>query len=370
MPLVARHGDQRVEAEKLSWDAWSDLVKDNRHRWHLLAPCCDKAVVCKVSPLGTRFFAHKSGTGCVQESPLHLAAKVAVTQAARAAGWIAELELASLEGGWRADVLLSKGQQRIAVEIQTSPVKLDEVLRRQTRYATHGIRGVWLVAPESLMTEREDLPVFRLHAMEDGEMCVDFHPRPAYPRFVGSPRKAPLPGPPAPTRLALSEFVNRLLSDKIQWAPWLNHALPVDVYLGLQQCKGCSSLTRFVSGVVVRLSKKWPGVRDALLDWGAIYQGGRANELLQAIKALPFGTGGVANMHSKTNENGYLLSQRCPHCGRGLSAPYSMSIKPKDKLWSTVPLKLSGHWHPYTGHDTDSVPIGWWTEPVTRSAGK
>jgi hypothetical protein len=368
MPLVARVADQRIEADQLSIEDWAGLVQENRQRWHLMAPCCDQAVVCKVSPLGTRFFSHKSLSTCVyrQESPLHLSAKVAVARAARSAGWKAELEVANIEAGWRADVLISKGKRRIAVEIQTSPIKLDEVQRRQSRYWASGIRGVWLVVPDTLMTEREDLPVFRLISEVESEFSVEFHPPPTPQGWAGNPVKAVSVQSPAPVRLGISDFVNRLMSDKIQWAPWINQVLPVNVYFGLQQCKGCSSMPRFISGVMVRLSKKWPGARDAYLDWGAIYRGARANELLQAIEGLPFEADVVARLQGKSTDGEFFVSQRCPHCGWGLSAPYGMRIKAKDKLWATVPLKISGHWHNYSVHDTDAVPVGWWTRPTNK----
>lgn len=64
-------------------------LKANYRNLHLLMRYCSTAVVLKLSSLGTRFFAHKSRTGCqtAPESHEHLEAKFIIAESAGAAGW-------------------------------------------------------------------------------------------------------------------------------------------------------------------------------------------------------------------------------------------------------------------------------------------
>ncbi|RPK83299.1 hypothetical protein EES45_07335 [Streptomyces sp. ADI97-07] len=81
----------------------------------LACPECGHEMHAKVSPLGLRFFAHAPmAPTCTlaEESMAHHLLKLELAQAARAAGWMAELEVSGPDGRWRADVLASTAKNR------------------------------------------------------------------------------------------------------------------------------------------------------------------------------------------------------------------------------------------------------------------
>jgi len=125
-------------------------------------PCCNAAVVTKQSPLGTRFFAHKTKGNCTSapETEEHHYLKRAVILAARKNGWKAQTEVMgkSPSGAeWRADVLAIKGKHKVAIEIQWSGQTNEETIRRQQLYKECGIRGLWLLRQPGFPVTK-DLP--------------------------------------------------------------------------------------------------------------------------------------------------------------------------------------------------------------------
>ncbi len=101
-------------------------------------------------------------------------AKAIIVSAAIAAGWTAEVEQRGDE--WIADVLATRGEARVALEVQWSRQTLERYRERQAAYASAGVRGVWFArhspAPRYARAGEwptKQLPIFTL----DGDFVVD-----------------------------------------------------------------------------------------------------------------------------------------------------------------------------------------------------
>ena len=166
MPLrCLDDADRSLDASLLTTPEWTALTATNRHVRHLRTTCCGAPLVLKTSRLGTRFFAHLALGGCSSgdEGPEHLHLKALSVAAARVAGWTAEAEVGGATPAgepWRADVLATKGNHRIAIEVQWSPQADDVTRARQTRYAASGVRGLWLF--RQAVTADADVPAVRV----------------------------------------------------------------------------------------------------------------------------------------------------------------------------------------------------------------
>jgi hypothetical protein len=95
---------------------------------------------------GSRWFAH---TAAVPECPhlgeteRHINLKREFAEAFRVSGWTATPEAAG--DGYRADVLVtSPAGQRVAVEVQVSPIAADLVGERTRRHSAAGLSTLWV----------------------------------------------------------------------------------------------------------------------------------------------------------------------------------------------------------------------------------
>lgn len=109
---------------------------------------CKAEVVLKKGIHKIDHFAHKNLGDCPSggESPLHMEAKLAIAQKFKDAGFNISLEkhFDFLSGYRRADVYATKGDIRVAFEIQHSPMTFDEIMSRTQSYNENGIRVVWV----------------------------------------------------------------------------------------------------------------------------------------------------------------------------------------------------------------------------------
>jgi competence CoiA-like predicted nuclease len=164
----------------LSPDEWRALEAENRAARQLGLPCCSSRAVLKRSNLGTQFFAHKAASDCstAPETETHLRLKRMVVEAARAHGWDAETEVVGVAPSgerWKADVLARDGRHVVAVEIQWSAQTVEEARRRQARYASSGVRCLWLLRTRAARVharcrpddDGDELPTDRLPADRD-----------------------------------------------------------------------------------------------------------------------------------------------------------------------------------------------------------
>ena len=150
MPIRCVEDGRDLLSFDLGEEEWLQLRERNRGGWHLRLPCCGAKVVLKISPRGTRFFAHKARGECVwaPETEAHLVVKRLVIEAAREVGWqgLTEVSGESPDGEvWRADVLLVKDRWQVAVEVQWSSITEAEMRHRQRRYESSGVRCLWLL---------------------------------------------------------------------------------------------------------------------------------------------------------------------------------------------------------------------------------
>ncbi|MEU6370858.1 hypothetical protein ABZ876_35365 [Streptomyces sp. NPDC046931] len=186
------------------WD-WSAI---HRVRPPVPLACreCGHGMHAKVSPLGLRFFAHAPGAPTctlVEEPMAHHLLKLELAQAARAAGWMAELEVSGPDGRWRADVLASTANsRRVALEAQLASITAAEIRARTQRMGADGVRAYWF-SDRSRIPWLGAVPSMRL--ARQGEDLVAVEPM---ARFTGAYWD---PEPSIP----LSEFVGRVLTSRL-----------------------------------------------------------------------------------------------------------------------------------------------------------
>lgn len=150
MPLRAELQGETLFSCKISPKEWDDLKQSDLRKF-LTLPCCNEKAVVKTSPLGTQFFAHyRKSEDCISkpESKEHLRLKAIISAAAESAGWSVTTEYIghSANGDkWIADVYCTKGNAKIALEIQLSPQSEKELNARHKRYVESGVRDAWFM---------------------------------------------------------------------------------------------------------------------------------------------------------------------------------------------------------------------------------
>ncbi|MFJ8510759.1 competence protein CoiA family protein [Streptomyces avermitilis] len=128
-----------------SWD----IVHRARPAAPLTCRECQHTMVPVRSPRGLRFFRHAPrAPRCSMsggESIDHHLLKLELAQAARAAGFHAEYEVAAPDRSWRADVMATSvdGTQRVALEAQLSLITPEDIQQRTNRYEQGGVGVCW-----------------------------------------------------------------------------------------------------------------------------------------------------------------------------------------------------------------------------------
>lgn len=220
MPLLARLGDEDIIAPFVDADRWVNL-KGKVPRPVLR---CGAEAVVKTSHRGTQFFAHHrtpTDDNHKGESAEHLAVKTAVLRAAQTLGWDGVPEFPADDRQWIADVMLSKGARRVAIEVQMSGQTADEYVYRQGRYAAEGIECIWLVRrnDERLI----EVPSVQVHFRKDPMTVV------AGPRHVNE--------------ALLTAFLGELLEGELRWRERGIGNVTASVTWGAHQCYRCSELS-------------------------------------------------------------------------------------------------------------------------------
>ena len=137
---------------------------------------CHHPMHAKVSRNGLRFFAHAPhAPNCATalESLAHHMLKLELSNAARAAGAYAEMEVRGPDGAWRADVMASdpSGAWRVALEAQLAAITPADITARTERMLADGVKSIWF-------SDRPQVPWFdvvpsvRLTRPDDGHGLV------------------------------------------------------------------------------------------------------------------------------------------------------------------------------------------------------
>lgn len=229
MPLSALLNSEMVYAfnfTPLDWHALRSRVKELHH------PCCDAGVVLKRSYLGTQFFAHARKGVCVTgpETMQHLQAKDVIAKAAIEAGWKAETEVQGKTPAgeaWIADVLVTRGNVKLAFEVQLTQQPIEVTQARQTRYEVSGIRGLWFMrrgTRKDLPRPSKMLPIFSLESTPEGfNVAIDWTYSFSRPEHW----------------VPLDRFVTGALSKRLIWRPFEGKTVPVIRRVYRRQCLTC-----------------------------------------------------------------------------------------------------------------------------------
>ncbi|MBK8022856.1 MAG: hypothetical protein IPK19_15850 [Chloroflexi bacterium] len=235
-----------------------------------------------------------------RETDAHQRAKAAILNGCAHAGYQAVTE-ASGEG-WRVDVMASRGNVRIAFEVQWSPQKLRETVARQERYARDGVRGCWFFRQPPAMLERadtlkarRDLPLFHLFANADGSFVV---------RLGG--RLTPL-----------DIFVSALLTQRVRFCEEVTAAETQTMSLGFYpvRCDACGR-TGHVYRLLTPLRARCGHVVP-LTGEEAQFAAGRG-EFLAAARTAVRDQASIRLAQVVFADNA--LTVRCPHCAAAYPA--------------------------------------------------
>jgi hypothetical protein len=324
MPLKCLCGDDEVFAfDYEAASKWKALREANAKEGNLQMPCCGSAVVLRTSPLGTRHFAHARRGPCetAPEAVEHLLAKRKIVEGIRRTGWTAKTEQEGMtpEGErWRADVMATKGKNRVAIEVQWSRQHGEETLRRQHRYDDAGVRGLWLFRQHDFPVA-QDVPAFRLDFDDRLKVFFVLLPSPLFhPKWIKSRDKD------EPRywgqRIPLEDFVEGAVSGRLKFSPVIDRTVPMDVLVTPALCRRCKTKTRLVTGIVFAASRALPGHPDiptSLFSLGELIGGPeRVAALLPPSLLKRHGIGALRVRQSGLDVEGRqaYLSNACVNC--------------------------------------------------------
>lgn len=320
MPLKCLRGGNPVFAFNVKSDeAWAHLRQENRANRQLRMPCCGSSVVLRTSKLGTRHFAHSRRGPCstAPETAEHLLAKMTIVEGILETRWTATPEQSGQTPAgqeWRADVLATKGKNRVAFEVQWSRQEQHETDKRQQRYADAGVRGLWLFRQKDLPLGKET-PSFRLEYREHSKTFDVLLPSPHYdPAWSLRSNNSSSWG----QRIPLKSFVVGALNGSLRFAPAIGRRMPVEVSTARIPCWKCKRYTSVVLRISFAASRILPGCFDipmSIYDFDKNLPGGHAAlaSILPANLLRQHEIGTVKPRWSKTQAREY-MSNGCIHC--------------------------------------------------------
>ncbi len=136
-----------------------------------LCPGCHSVLQLKNGQQMPAHFAHKSKHDCWMnepESAEHLRGKMLLLRIAVANGWNAQLEVPVQAMAQRIDVLITRGQQRLALEFQCSPLSANRLYERTAGYARLGMQTQWFLGSKYLQSTKRARSLKFAQLTEDG----------------------------------------------------------------------------------------------------------------------------------------------------------------------------------------------------------
>ncbi len=334
MPLrcLNNHEGKSLLAFDLTPTQWDQLRADNLKEKHLSMPCCNAGVVLKTSKLGTRFFAHKRIGDCTLtgETEHHLKLKTIAVEVARSFCWNAETEVSGKTPGgeeWIADVLATKGDAKIAIEIQWSPQTLDETLRRQRRYADSGVRCLWLMRQNLRdgFWGTEELPLAKVGESNAGEDYM------AHLEFSHNQAQC----------FDVRQFLQAAFSGRFHYQVPEACLGTASVWVGPIRCWRCKKDTNIVTFVYVDLL----GTEPSALSISDL--GGHPSIVRKVVEHIPehLNVGEIKPRFSKT-EGGSYLSNGCGHCDALIGRFFEHDAWYLDSEVGRFPVRVDEDWLP------------------------
>ncbi|MEZ0018067.1 competence protein CoiA [Sinorhizobium fredii] len=353
MPLRCLDTDGRnIQAFDLPDEEWAVLRLDNKKNRHLRMPCCASQVVMKVSPRGTKFFAHSARGDCATapETEEHRILKSMAVEAARRAGWACATEVAGLTPtgeAWTADVLAEKGKHRIAFEIQWSSQTAEETLYRQERYRESGVRCLWLFRRAGFPIS-DALPAVCV----GGDLSDGFDIRiPMYssvpPRDFNNPaRWAQV--------LPVEEFFDALFAKRFRYGTPVGTKAEVVVHSGVLECwkRQCQALTRIVTFIEIAAG---PHSCSFTVQSLAAYP----DLLSHVLRQIPPTNrlGAIKRRYSNTLNESY-MSNGCYRCDALVGAHFEHDAWYSDNAVLTrFPVTISDRWQQVV--ESEHGRFGW-----------
>lgn len=341
MPLrCVDFAGQNIHAFDLSEEAWNELAVLNKSQRHLRTSCCGAEVMLKRSKLGTRFFAHMRSDGCAAaiETEQHRQLKQIAIEVARELGWNAMAEVAG--DTWRADVLATRGNATVAIEVQWSKQDHRETMRRQEAYRAAGVRCLWLFRQRLFPSSRE-LPAARVEEEDKGFVAV-------------------LDTSSGEQRLPVREFLEAAFTRRLRFGFTVGAEAIIRVMCGTLECWRCHRET----GIVTFLNLEY-GPQQARFTVGDFEE---FPDLLASVCSgltRGAGVGKIKLRYSATQQRTY-VSNGCIHCDALVGQFYEHLAWDQQKEVLAVPVRIDERWIQITeerGHGGD----GWFVHPVPSS---
>lgn len=346
--------DKTIYSFEYSLKDWINLKEDGDSTFKMT--CCDNRAILKTSKLGTQFFAHKAkpktddcSTG--GETPEHIHIKYLVSKKLFECGWNVKVEkrgVSSQGDVWIADIYAEKDKAKIAIEVQWSRQSFVETKRRQQVYKDSGVRCAWLLRSSSVrdkdaiigdfLYRTKSVPVFSIYKSKKESDSV----YKVYNVCKTVTKESLSVDPLIQTGLELENFVEKLVSSKIQFRRKYSDTSKLTLDIVRMQCWSCKRLTNTV--MKVRFRNTLYGIEH---DYSNISQSvdecdSRTIDLINDSFAERYNFSPLRSRYSKTVDDNYIANS-CTYCDalmgrhflKSWGSYYSNKVVETDKL--TVP---------------------------------